>query len=245
MISVICVSNNLGVANSMLIKSLKNQTIAYEMILMDNTHNQYSSAAKALNAGAIKANGDILVFAHQDIEIGDPDFFKHVIEYNKQNEHAIFGLAGATQEGLIYTNITQGPERIKAGAAEIQEPTVVQTLDEVMLIVPRSLFDKLNFDEETCDDWHLYAVDYSLSAAAHGYQSFVIPSNVYHLSVGTLSYGFAKTLRKVVNKHKDHYVRIETTCASTKTSFLSSSRYLFGLIWDHEIKKKFGIKREQ
>ena len=52
MFSVICVYNNEEMLNEILLSSLKNQNFEYELILVDNTKKQFSSAAKALNFGA-------------------------------------------------------------------------------------------------------------------------------------------------------------------------------------------------
>lgn len=43
--------------------------------------------------------------------------------------------------------------------ADIDEPIPVQTLDELLLIIPRRVFEGHKFDESTCDGWHLYGVE--------------------------------------------------------------------------------------
>ncbi len=53
--------------NKFLLKGLKNQTAHYELILIDNTKNKFKSAANALNFGAKNANGNYLIFVHQDV----------------------------------------------------------------------------------------------------------------------------------------------------------------------------------
>jgi len=49
MISVVSVYNNEAVLNDFLIKSLQGQSAQYELIKIDNTKNQFKSAAQALN----------------------------------------------------------------------------------------------------------------------------------------------------------------------------------------------------
>ncbi|GAG29809.1 unnamed protein product, partial [marine sediment metagenome] len=67
------------------------------------------------------------------------------------------------------TNIQQGiPAMNVPRAVPLQKPEKVQTVDECLIIIPRPVFDILPFDEKVCDDWHLYAVDYSLGVARLG-----------------------------------------------------------------------------
>lgn len=66
-ISLITVYNNASELADMT-ESAKNQkNVDVEFISLDNTNGDFSSAAKALNYGAMQANGDVLVFLHQDI----------------------------------------------------------------------------------------------------------------------------------------------------------------------------------
>ena len=66
-ISVICVYNDKQRMNEQLKKTLSDQACTYDFVPVNNVNNQFKSAAEALNFGALKAKGDILVFAHQDI----------------------------------------------------------------------------------------------------------------------------------------------------------------------------------
>lgn len=51
MVSLVCCYNNLKQYKDMQ-KSLKNQTVEYELIGIDNQEGKYKSASSALNAGA-------------------------------------------------------------------------------------------------------------------------------------------------------------------------------------------------
>ena len=66
MFSVICVYNDSESLNSHLLKGLKEQSINFEKILIDNTDGKFSSSAEALNYGASLALGDYLMFVHQE-----------------------------------------------------------------------------------------------------------------------------------------------------------------------------------
>ena len=64
-LSLICVYNQKDILEKCLLKGLKIQTIKPELILLDNTNNDYTSAVEALQLGAKKASGDYLIFIHQ------------------------------------------------------------------------------------------------------------------------------------------------------------------------------------
>jgi len=234
MISTVCVYNNEKILNNYLLKSLKNQTADYEIITLDNTQGKYKSAAEALNYGGRKAKGDYIMFVHQDI-ILDSDFWLEKVEkiLDKLLNLGIAGVAGRSEnvEGTI-TNIEHGIPKRTVGKIHIKKPIKVQTVDECLIIIPKSVFNKLQFDEKVCNDWHLYSVDYSLSIKKLGYNVYVIPTYVYHLSSGfkpigklkrilrgSLQRSYYLSLKKVLYKHKNYYEKIYTTCGIYKTTY--------------------------
>jgi len=100
-------------------------------------------------------------------------------------------------------------------------------------MIPKSVFNMLQFDEKTCDAWHLYEADYCLSCKRLGFNVYAVPVFVYHRSGG----GFFKksrvqilksagpspglyyqTLGKLVKKRKNYYKRIYTTCGDCNNS---------------------------
>ncbi|MDP3066981.1 MAG: hypothetical protein Q8N08_09620 [Methanobacteriaceae archaeon] len=70
MISVVCVYNDQNILDKYLLHSLKYQENSYELILLDNTQNQFKSAAEAPNYGGGQATGTYIMFIHQDLELG-------------------------------------------------------------------------------------------------------------------------------------------------------------------------------
>ena len=132
MISVVCVYNNREILNNYLLKSLKNQTVKYELILINNVESKFRSAAEALNYGGRKAKGDYLMFVHQDI-ILDSNLWIEKVEtvLDKLLNFGIVGVAGRCEnvEGFI-TNIENGIPKRPAGGIHIKKPTKVQTVDE-------------------------------------------------------------------------------------------------------------------
>jgi hypothetical protein len=219
MISVICVYNNREILDNYLLKSLKDQTKDYELILIDNTKNKFKSAAEALNYGGNKAKEKYLMFVHQDINLCSNKFLEELqVMLNVIPDLGIAGVAGKLDKRTI-TNIKQGSPPKNAGYT-LNSPLEVQTLDECLFIIPKNVFDKLKFDEEVCSGWHLYAVDYSLSVKMLNFKIFVLPLFLYHKSYGySFSDDYYSILKKLLNKHKKNYKNIYTTMGDWNSSY--------------------------
>lgn len=235
-ISVVCCFNNQNIYENSLVKSLNQQSMKIDLIGVDNTQNAFSSASKALNYGASQSKSDLIVFAHQDIEIEDNDFFKNLLEFANTYPESLIGIAGVGFDSIIYTNLVQGKDK-KEGGITFTSVMEAQSLDEVLVSIPRNLFERIKFDEKICDHWHLYVVDLGLTLRNIGIKCYIIPLTLHHLSSGKLSKDYAFSLYKVIKKHRKEIKKLETTCSTTKTDWLRSTKYILGLIWDHEIKK--------
>lgn len=215
MISIICVYNNKEILNDFLLKSLKNQSVEYELILMDNSTGKFKSAAAALNEGGNKVKGKYIMFVHQDIDLKSNKWLEDTEKTLDSLENmGITGVAGRIKyKPGIVTNIADGiPPKI-ISKDKLKSPIEVQTLDECLFIIPHEVFEVLKFDEKTVYDWHLYAADYALSVKKLGLKTYVIPLFVYHRSSGfSYSEMYDKTLKKLLRKHMDEkaiYTTIE------------------------------------
>lgn len=241
MISVICVYNNTEILDEYLLKSLKNQTVKFELIALDNTQGKFKSAAEALNHGGKQVKGKYIMFVHQDADLSSNSWLEDAEKMlDPISNLGIAGIAGMSETGN--SNKERGRNIIKHGdppiiwswGNPIQEPDPVQTLDECLVIIPKSVFNVLQFDEKVCDDWHLYAVDYCLSVRRLNLDAYVLPLFIHHKSRGfsartplqivkslDSSYrkGYYQTLRKIVKKHKKYYKRIYTTCGNYNISY--------------------------
>lgn len=221
MISVVCVYNNRKILTDYLLKGLKNQTVKYELILIENTEGQNKSAAEALNYGGKKTTGDYIMFIHQDVDLTSNSWLEDVEKMLDSIQNlGIAGVAGRKDERGVITVIKHGNPPRLAGQIQINNPTKVQTLDECVVIIPKSVFKLLQFDEVVCDDWHLYTVDYSLCVGRIGLDVYVIPMFVYHKSPGySFSGKYYLVLEKVIKKHKKNYRRIYTTMGDWSTLY--------------------------
>jgi GT2 family glycosyltransferase len=209
MFSVICVYNNKKILEECLLKSLGSQTAKYELITIDNAGNDaFRSAVSALNHGAAKATAKYLMFLHQDIDLLSNKWLEETERIlDSLPNLGIAGVAGRIVDNkFTISNIKHGIPPKLAGGIQIDSPTKVQTVDECLAIIPNSVFKKLQFDEAVCDDWHLYVTDYCLSVKKLGFDVFVIPMTLYHVSPGySFSGKYYSTLKKVLEKHKKDY----------------------------------------
>ena len=241
MISVVCVYNNKQILDNFLIKSLKNQSVDYELILINNTKNKFKSAAEALNYGSERATGSYIMFVHQDIDLFSKTWLEKAEKcLNLISDLGIAGVAGKVNKGNVLTKISHGIIPKSAGNYQIYNPIKVQTLDECLIIIPKSTFKLLKFDEETCDDWHLYAADYCLSIKNFNLNAYIIPMFLYHLSEGySLSEKYYSTIEKLIDKHSANNKWICTSMGDWNTShFLTSIKLLYKKI-NFKIKKIF------
>ena len=203
MISVVCVYNNKKILDNFLIKSLKKQSVNHELILIDNRKNKFKSAAEALNYGGNQAKGNYIMFVHQDVDLSSKVWLEKAGKcLNSIPDLGIAGVAGKINKGNVLTKISHGITPKSAGNHQIYQPIKVQTLDECLIIIPKSVFDRLKFDDKTCNDWHLYAADYCLSIRNLDLNAYIIPLFLYHLSEGySLSDEYYSTIEKLIHKH--------------------------------------------
>ena len=214
MISVVVVYNNERTLNEILSKSLKNQTAKFELITLDNTRGQFKSAAEALNFGGRKAMGKYIMFVHQDIELDNDSWLENVEKLlDDINDLGIAGVAGMSEKGRNDAERRRGciSDCGNIWGEFLKKKEEVQTLDECLMIVLKSVFEKIQFDEKTFDNWHCYGADYCLVIKQMELKTYVIPAFVYHRSLRSNIKGLVTYQKRLYNKHRENYRRIYTT----------------------------------
>ena len=149
--------------------------------------------AQALNFAAKTAKNEYLIFTHQDISLISTDWLNYAESFLKSILNCgIAGLVGVRKNKT--TGKTDFLNRIYTGTpphpwgSTISEPEQVNSLDECIAIIPKNVFQRLKFDEKTCDRWDLYMVDYCLAVKRMNLQPYVLPLEIYH--VGNRTYIF-------------------------------------------------------
>lgn len=242
MFTILSIVNKPSIAEDYLLKSLGFQTEKHELILIDNTSNKYSCAAKAFNEAKNQINGDYVIFIHQDVFLPNKEWLKtlsqtisslpqlgiagvagtkETFNHNKLVFSLkyyllkIFGLKNYWFQKYVIENVSYSKPKILNVLPEVT-PFRTQTVDEAVMVVPTKVFKLLQFDEVLCDGWDLYGVDYSLSVNKLGLKTYTIPLPIFHFSEGKISADYRRIMQKLIIKHKYEHL-INTTCGLIPT----------------------------
>lgn len=229
MISIVVVYNNERMLNEILLDSLKNQTVNFELILIDNTKGKFKSAAEALNYGGMRAKGKYIMFVHQDVELGSNIWLEEVEKMLDELPNlGIAGVAGMSEEGRNDKERRRGyiSDCGEIWGKPLEKAEEVQTIDECLLIVPKSNFERMQFDKNKFDGWHSYGVDYCLSVRENGLKSYVLPSFVYHRSLRSNVIGLLNYQKRLYDKHRKSYRHIYTTSGEISWLMLKLKRFI-------------------
>ena len=203
MISVVCVYNNEKTLKDVLLKSLEKQTVEFELITIDN---RYRSAAEVLNCGGAKTKGDYIMFVGQDFWLGSNSWLEDAERtLELLPDLGVAGVAGVSDTGGRF-----GAVRWEGDDNPVPKPEEVQTLDECLLIMPKSVFDRLKFDEELFDGWHCYGADYCLNAAQLGLKSYVLPASGSHSCARENLEELLKYQHRLYMKHRKNFKHVHT-----------------------------------
>jgi hypothetical protein len=223
----ICVYNNVKQMEEMLLPSI-DTVIGGGKILIDNMLKVYSSCAKAYNTELAKHPGnpdDVLVFLHQDIAFDDDRFLKRIVAELKENPNQVLGFAGMPKAGRTVSNLKYFRTKQYITGTQVPEKMEVESLDECCFAMTRGVYEQVRFDEQTCDHWHLYAVDFCYAARLrYGIRSYVLPETIYHKMDGSSGLQtdrhFLRSLEKMRKKYRKEVDVIYTPCYIVSTHLL-------------------------
>lgn len=141
----------------------------------------------ALNAGLARAANDLIVVAHEDVylpPLWEGMFRRSVRQLERRDpEWGVVGCAGVRRRfGLLRVRRRGlGHSRDPGGSwgQPFDEPEPIDTLDEFLIAFRRRR--GLRFDEQQ-PNYHFYAADLCLQAAARGWRSYAIEAFCYHNS---------------------------------------------------------------
>lgn len=220
-ISIICVYNNRQQLEKQLLKSLNQQNCEFELILIDNTKNAYTSAAEALNEGVKQSKGDILIFSHQDITLKEKNgIFDFANAIDRTIDGDIVGSQGVRETSkTYYENLTCGAEydfrKVYKYPCELMEMSCV---DEGFFGMRRGTWELHSFNEILCDGWHLYCVEQCLYSRKNGKKVYVYPIQIHHYSRGTITKQYMDGLRRLCRHYRQDFKFVWTTCYKVRTS---------------------------
>ena len=164
----------------------------YEIIKIDNPG--LMGICEAYNLGASKARYPYLLFVHEDVQFETQDWGTILIEYLKQPEIGVVGLAGATRKAKMisswYQIVTAGKDanrynykqtykfvnratKLQLNNPFLEKSSCVLTLDGLFLAIENSKFKQFKFDQILLKSFHGYDLDFSLNVATR-YQNIVV-----------------------------------------------------------------------
>jgi len=256
MISVISIINDERKARQFLRRGLSLQNTKLELFLVDNRASIYRSASQAYNQTGVKASGDYLMFIHQDVFLRSRNWLKEAEDWlSTLSDVGLAGVVGMRKPrfinqlevsmryfllrklGKLYLwfrhygrgNVVHGHEKAPWEGSFVSDVVPVQTLDELLLIVPSKIFEHTKFDETVCNSWHLYGVEFSLRVSQRGHGVYVLPCSVFHDSTGVVNDSYLQTLMKLIEKHK-HEKIINTT-----NGLCLTKQILTKLLWSPDL----------
>lgn len=213
-IDIITVYNNLSQYNTMLASLANSSFQHYNAIALDNTQGRFSSAAQAYNfALSTQCTGDIFVFCHQDILFSENEL-ERIAELCTKEDNTLFGAAGVENKGpskIIVSSMTD-PNVPKYRTIHSKEIKDVFTLDECLIAGNKRVFENIQFDEELCNGWHFYAVEFCLQCHQNGINTKVYDSNISHLSAGKIDASFRECEKRVAKKYRKKYRVLSYPC---------------------------------
>lgn len=204
------------------LKNLKEQEgVQYELIKINNDHNQFSSAREAYNDAMKKAHGDYFIFLHPDMRFLDKFALKDALEQIVQiDDLGVAGVSGCPFElhhhkSTILTTILQGDPYYHFGKS-IDKVTEVQTVDECFFVMTRDFCENHPFTD--VKGWHMYAVEQCLIALLNNKKNYVIPARMWHYSPGNSeNWQYVQTGREIVKRYGNHFSSINTTMTTWNT----------------------------
>jgi hypothetical protein len=159
----------------------------YERLLTGVTHeivgiHDARSLCEAYNRALRDAQGEIVIFSHDDVDILAPDFAAKLVA--ALGRFDVIGVAGATRAAgpawswaghpHVHGWITHRSAANGGWLVSISSPWPIvggaEVLDGVLLAGWRRAFEAVTFDATTFDGFHFYDVDFTLRAARAGWR---------------------------------------------------------------------------
>ena len=160
-ISIVCVYNDPDVRRECLDRSIAAYAGGLEVdyIPVDNTKYAFSSAGAALNYGARQARHDLVVFVHQDVYLHSLERMTTAAAAFSEGAWGLLGASGVTAQGKSVGRLR---DRIQLIGSSAPTPVDVDSVDEVLFMVPRELVLRHPLTADPDLAWHAYAVEYGL-----------------------------------------------------------------------------------
>jgi hypothetical protein len=183
-VSIVTVFNDLAMREACLDRSIdahRADAPEIEFIPVDNREQAFTTAGAALNHGAAKARHDYIAFVHQDVYLHSLVVLEQAAGLLADDESiGILGAVGPTADAQF---VGQVRDRIFLLGDPVGTPTDVDTVDELLFMIPRRVLEQEPLPEDPDLAWHAYAVDYCLQVRARGLRACAVDVAVTHNSL--------------------------------------------------------------
>ncbi len=184
----------------------------YEVVHIDNSQGRYS-IFQAYNEGVRLSRGENLCFMHEDLHFHSDNWGCKVENYLKNPQVGLLGVAGVSAVPVAgdarmggyfrgcnwdrYYTLEKHP-RFATDRKKITPSGIlceVAVVDGLWFCMPKRIFDRVRFDEDTYGGFHLYDFDISMQVQMTGKKVMLCDDIIVeHDSVGIFSRSFADNL---------------------------------------------------
>jgi hypothetical protein len=180
------------------------------------------SLAEGYNRGARQSRGDPVIFSHDDVTFLAADFAQKLMGHLAAFD--VVGVAGTTRlvapqwwaagPPYIYGQVAHPSSRHGGFDVPIygnarRAVAGIQALDGVFLAVRRSALERVSFDQDVFDGFHLYDIDFTFSAYLSGLR-LGVANDLYpiHASGGRYDDAWKRYALKFLAKHGPRLPRV-------------------------------------
>lgn len=197
----------------------------YELVVIDNSKNQYSIFS-AYNEGVRQSKGNNLCFMHDDLWYRTLNWGSEVEKFIAETKDiGVVGVLGAycltKNHGYWDMMKPYVTGRAPVGNNKDWEDVnngdfyygkdcsqEVVAVDGMWFCIPRKLFERIKFDEETYSGYHFYDMDICMQSLCAGYKNAVIRDiEILHMCHPQYNYLFSLSMKKFCKKW-DHELPI-------------------------------------
>lgn len=183
----------------------------YELIHIGDAR----SLCEGYNRGLNQSHGDVVIFAHDDIEILNPDFT--AIIGRALSTADLIGVAGTRrllcyrwgdagwphQQGWVAHPGDNGGVELAIFRIFAAQADAIQGLDGLFFAARRVVAEAIRFDDQTFDGFHFYDLDFSYRAFLAGYRLAVCNElTIVHHSRGGFDTRWQSYAERFAAKHR-------------------------------------------
>ncbi len=231
-VSIVCVYNDPAVRRECLDRSVRaygRHAPGVEYLPVDNVDGRYRSAGAALNHGASLAGNDVVVFVHQDVFLHSLAAVIRVAGQMQASGLGVLGAVGVRRDGRITGRIR---DRAVLLGVPVQQPVDVDSVDELLFMVPRPLVLRHPLTESPDMAWHAYGVEYGLRVRRLGLRVGVTDIPLTHNS-RTANLARLDVAHAAIAARYPEMLPVRTTCGvvARQTARSSSRGWLGSQRW--------------